>query len=194
MSFPEIPFAFFSWHKYFSVNSLDKSKTLLDLSWPAQMFIPPQVKACVFSFPQICAGDGEQETLHPQPELEIWEQCPMCMFNLHCNSIIHAHANHNRHTNKHKHKIFLPSLFFPAKFIFPFSLPFLRWKTCPHLLAWKLWFCVFFYWQKAVFFRLNCWLPALPQGQIKVWFIPLFPFYHLSKCIVFESICLYWTQ
>lgn len=140
------------------LGSLDKSKTPLKLSWPAQMFILPQAKVCVSSFPRgqreaICrTWRRDRDSLHPLTVLETRGEWDPRVYGQLAYLIIHTHI----HANHHSHmKISTKSAFphFP-----PPSLPILPWKKNPHLLTWSLLVCVFFYGQKDIF---SGWIIAL---------------------------------
>lgn len=152
-------------------------------SWQKQNSAPPVMTSpdvhpapsqglCLQLPTNMCRRWRTRNSLYPQPELEIWEQCPICMFNLHCNSIIHSHAhdNHNRHIDKHKHEIFLPSLFFflpnlSSPSVFPFYLE----KNIPTCYHEAFGFVCFSTEKKRIFqakLLASCTTPRANQGMV----------------------------
>lgn len=73
MSFPEIPFIFFPWHKDFSMSSLGKSKTAQAVMTSPDIHPAPSQGLCLQLPTNLCRGWRARNSLHPQPELKMRE-------------------------------------------------------------------------------------------------------------------------
>lgn len=146
--FPEVPFVFFPWYRDISFVILATARLPSGQAAVCSPDVPPAS----------CQGMG---LLPMQSAVQKVENKALCIHDLYWKCWergVHVHIPcmylmihlcKLSQSYEDKHKICLSS-FLAAKTIFPLRLPFPPWKN-PQLLACRLLFCVFFYWQKDAF-------------------------------------------